>query len=518
MRGRHRFRIASISAAAALLAALAIGVAASQAVDPGTSFDHTYTTVGETQFVVPAGVTAMDVVATGGRGASVSNINSNPVSTAAGGLGARVNGRLSGLTPAQSIYLEVGGNGSNGDIHSPGQGGYNGGGDATVGSTSSNQFFNPGGGGGGASDIRTIPFADGLTTDTRLIVASGGGGGGHTVNSSSATGGDGGAGWGGIGATGAGGARGASSGGGGGSGGSGGGGGAAGSAGTGAAGTMGNLGLGGNGGTGPNNDPAGGGGGGGGGRYGGGGGRGGSSATGGGGGGGGSSLIPLGGGVGIAPDGSSGSIEISYTVPGTDMDSGPVGSTSDTTPSFGFSSGDGSATFECRIDSANVADFAPCTSSYTPPALSEGTHRVDVRAVNSMGNFDPSPATRPFTVDTVPPTTTITSGPNSSTTNPVAMFTYTAESGSTFACAIDSAAPASCPANGFASAPLALGAHTFSVRATDAAGNVEATPVTRSFAVVASPPARAKCKKKKHKRAVTAKKGKCKKRKGIGQS
>jgi hypothetical protein len=186
------------------------------------------------------------------------------------------------------------------------------------------------------------------------------------------------------------------------------------------------------------------------------------------------------------------------------------------TPSFDFSSTDGAATFECRVDSTDDADFAPCSAPFTTPELSDGLHTFDVRAVNSMGNFDPSPASSMFTVDTVPPTTTITSGPEGPTTETSPSFTYTAEAGSTFACAIDSAAPASCPASGFTAPPLVVGAHTFSVQATDAAGNAEVTPVTRAFSVVATPSpatgAKQKCKKhKKHKRAASAKKKKCKK-------
>jgi hypothetical protein len=396
--GKDRFRVSTISIAVGLLAALSFSVATSQADDPGSTFDQTFTTVGETEFDVPAGVTAIDVVAIGGKGASVGTQGSPCCVTASGGFGAQVSGRLD-VTPGQTLFLEVGGNGSapDGSLHHAAQGGYNGGGDATVGSTSSSEFYNVGGGGGGASDVRTASATDGLTPDPRLIVAGGGGGGGHPVNSSLATGGNGGAGWSGSGAAGQVGQQGASSGGGGGGGASSSTGGAAGSAGTGDAGTAGGLGQGGDGGNGPNNAPGGGGGGGGGGRYGGGGGRGGTSSSGGGGGGGGSSLVPPGGTIETAINGS-GSIEISYSIPGTDIDSGPSVSTTETTATFDFSSNDPDATLECRFDSTDDADFAPCVSPYTKPSLSLGQHTFDVRAVNSMGNFDPTPATRAFTV------------------------------------------------------------------------------------------------------------------------
>jgi hypothetical protein len=110
----------------------------------------------------------------------------------------------------------------------------------------------------------------------------------------------------------------------------------------------------------------------------------------------------------VAPSGSSGSIEVSYSIPGTDIGSGPSGSITETSATFDFSSSDLGATFECRFDSTDEADFAPCTSPLAVTDLALGQHTFDVMAVNSMGNFDPTPASDTFTVRTVPPTTTTT--------------------------------------------------------------------------------------------------------------
>jgi hypothetical protein len=92
---------------------------------------------------------------------------------------------------------------------------------------------------------------------------------------------------------------------------------------------------------------------------------------------------------------------VSYTIPGTDIDSGPSGPVTETTATFDFSSSDPDATFECRFDSTAPADFAPCTSPYAAEDLALGPHTFQVRALNSMGNFDPVPATAHFTV--IPP-------------------------------------------------------------------------------------------------------------------
>jgi Ca2+-binding RTX toxin-like protein len=68
---------------------------------------------------------------------------------------------------------------------------------------------------------------------------------------------------------------------------------------------------------------------------------------------------------------------------------------------FGFSSNDGDATFECKLDNGT---FDVCTSPKEYPGLIEGSsHTFEVRAVDPAGNTDPTPARRTWTVDTTPP-------------------------------------------------------------------------------------------------------------------
>jgi subtilisin family serine protease len=92
--------------------------------------------------------------------------------------------------------------------------------------------------------------------------------------------------------------------------------------------------------------------------------------------------------------------------------------------------------------------------------------------------------------DTTPPDTTITAGPaDSSTTGdatPTFAFSAT-EPGSTFECQDDGGAWAAC-ASPSDRGPFSNASHTFRVRATDAAGNVDATPAQRTFTVNAPPP------------------------------
>ena len=123
--------------------------------------------------------------------------------------------------------------------------------------------------------------------------------------------------------------------------------------------------------------------------------------------------------------------------------------------------------------------------------------RVSVRATDVAGNTDASPATRSFTVGTAPPPdttapdTTITSGPTGTTSDNTPTFAFTAtEANSVFECRVDTGAWADCTSP-WTTAALSDGDHSVSVRATDVAGNTDATPATRSFTVnTATPPPR----------------------------
>ena len=121
--------------------------------DTANAKGYTYTGAEQT-FTVPAGVFSVNVEAVGGQGGSMRP--EYTLAGAAGGLAAQVSGELS-VTPGETLYVEVGGNGE--------EGGFNGGGTG-----------DPGAGGGGASDIRTSPLAAGLSPDDRLLIAGGGGG------------------------------------------------------------------------------------------------------------------------------------------------------------------------------------------------------------------------------------------------------------------------------------------------------------------------------------------------------
>ena len=111
-----------------------------------------------------------------------------------------------------------------------------------------------------------------------------------------------------------------------------------------------------------------------------------------------------------------------------------------------------------------------------------------MRATDLAGNVDPTPASRSFTVDTAAPDTTIDSGPSGPTSDATPTFGFSADqAGSTFECRVDGGAWGSC-STPETTASLTDGAHTFEVRATDPAGNVDPTPASRAFTVDTAAP------------------------------
>ena len=119
-------------------------------------------------FVVPAGVCEVTVVALGAAGGDGNTDNQGNLSV--GRPGGTAEATIP-VTPGETLHVFVGGQGGDFNAGNGGAGGLNGGGDA--GNQSSPASF-PGGGGGGASDVRQ----SGTTLDDRVVVAGGGGGGG----------------------------------------------------------------------------------------------------------------------------------------------------------------------------------------------------------------------------------------------------------------------------------------------------------------------------------------------------
>jgi CSLREA domain-containing protein len=178
------------------------------------------------------------------------------------------------------------------------------------------------------------------------------------------------------------------------------------------------------------------------------------------------------------------------TPPETSIDSGPSSTTESRDAIFIFSS-EPAATFECSLDGVS---YAGCASPIEYLGLTAGSHTFGVRATDSTGNQDPTPASYSWTIipppDVTPPQSTIVSGPSLITTDTAASFIFSAnESGSTFKCALDGGAA---PSFNNCNSPiqytgLSVGNHTFAVQATDPAGNLELVPVSYTWAIISLP-------------------------------
>ena len=149
-------------------------------------------------------------------------------------------------------------------------------------------------------------------------------------------------------------------------------------------------------------------------------------------------------------------------------------------------------TYECKLDGGAFA-ACPDPASFPAsgdPALSEGSHTVEVRAKDQAGNLDPSPATFTWTVDTIAPSVTLTSQPQplSNNTSPSVSFTAN-EAGSVFQCKLDNEVDwTSCgPGTKTYTGVTLNGVHQISVRAQDPAGNTGGHS-TATFTIDTAPP------------------------------
>jgi hypothetical protein len=177
---------------------------------------------------------------------------------------------------------------------------------------------------------------------------------------------------------------------------------------------------------------------------------------------------------------------VDTVAPETTIDTKPTNQSNNASPSFDFSSNEANSTFQCSLDGAA---FTSCSSPKSLSNLSDGSHTFAVKATDAAGNTDASPPSTIWTVDTTAPETTIDSGPSGTISVAEATFAYSSEEGDTFECSIDGAPYSACTSPKTKSyTKLSNGSHAFDVRATDGAGNVDATPASRTFSVEVPPP------------------------------
>ena len=182
--------------------------------------------------------------------------------------------------------------------------------------------------------------------------------------------------------------------------------------------------------------------------------------------------------------------------PDTQIQAAPPSLAGSHTASFAFTASKAGTQFQCRLDGA---DFSACTSPQQFGNLSEGTHTFEVRAFDSKGNVDGTPAVYTWTIDVTAPSPQIGSASGATPTVQgsagtasgddgtvtVELFSGSAASGSP----VQSVAAPRDGSGSFSAQFARVGGGTYTVRASqsDAAGNVgSSAPVSFS---VAGPPA-----------------------------
>jgi ELWxxDGT repeat protein len=172
-------------------------------------------------------------------------------------------------------------------------------------------------------------------------------------------------------------------------------------------------------------------------------------------------------------------ITIDNTAPRTTITGEPSGTTTSRAASFSFAADDPAAAFGCSLDGSA---FAPCTSPATYSGLADGTHTFRVRATDPIGNVEQAAASRSWAIDATPPETTIDSGPSGTVRSRTATFFFSSNEVASFQCSLDGAAWTGCTSP-TSYDHLRRDTHTFRVRATDQAGNVDASPASRTWTV-----------------------------------
>jgi subtilisin-like proprotein convertase family protein len=186
-------------------------------------------------------------------------------------------------------------------------------------------------------------------------------------------------------------------------------------------------------------------------------------------------------------------VGVNLTPPDTMITLSPPNPSSSTGATFGFRATVANCTFETQLDggawtSAGSSGF----QGYT--GLSNAAHTFQVRAIDTTGNPDPTPASYTWTVnstggDTAAPDTILLTFPPNPTSLTTATFTFlSTEPGSTFEVNLDGAGWTGNGATASKSySALSIGNHLFQVRAKDPAGNTDPTPASYAWSIVHPP-------------------------------
>ena len=188
--------------------------------------------------------------------------------------------------------------------------------------------------------------------------------------------------------------------------------------------------------------------------------------------------------LGRVSRGRSDSIVFDTTLPRTTITGHPAHPSRSTSASFAFISSKPKSTFRCRLDDGA---YSSCTADPYYENLPAGPHTFAVQAIDAGNKPDPNPPSFTWTIDTTPPRTAITGQPPAWTNRTSAAFSFTStKAESAFRCQLDGAPLADCTSP-LDYTGLAAGSHTFTVAATDAAGNTDPAPPRYTWTIDGTP-------------------------------
>ena len=158
-------------------------------------------------------------------------------------------------------------------------------------------------------------------------------------------------------------------------------------------------------------------------------------------------------------------VKIDETPPTTTIGAKPTNPSKSSSPSFSFSSNEGSTTFMCSLDGSAPA---LCTSPVTYSKIARRSHLFEVHAVDQAGNADQTPDSYAWTNGSAPKVGFTTKPPNP--TGASATFAFaSSDPNAVLDCHVDATDFPDC-GSPFQVDNLGDGARTFTVVGTDAAG------------------------------------------------
>jgi|GEM_PF-1108533 len=172
------------------------------------------------------------------------------------------------------------------------------------------------------------------------------------------------------------------------------------------------------------------------------------------------------------------SITVDNTPPVTTITSKPILLDNSSSGSFAFSIDKAGSSSLCQIDSRVPVS---CATPFNYSNLSDGSHSFSVQSTDTVGNLENPAQSYTWVIDTTTPAAGISAAPALFTQSSSASFSFSAsEANSTFTCTIDGAASPCVSPKSYTNLPD--GGHSFTVRATDPAGNTAATaPGSQSY-------------------------------------